>query len=148
MKTAWLDVALFDEQPSGRSFESVLREKRIDARTYKDKPLERMLFLWPPRALFRVQVREHFFKMTTDALKKVEPAILQEAIHCPACGSWRVDYPHLARRSVLLSLLVYLGTMFRLVRHQAYCETCNHLWSLPRAGGTAPLHPLTEHPGH
>jgi hypothetical protein len=59
----------------------------------------------------------------------------QKAIHCPECGSLRISYPQMTRKFLLPTRFLHLGIIFRLIRHQAYCENCHHVWSLPKPGG-------------
>jgi hypothetical protein len=131
MKTHWITVALFHHQQPGEALVAYLREQRMEARTYDDKLLRRLLFLRPPRVTFQVQVRENYHKMAVNWLSQNPPAILGSAIHCPACGSLRVSYPQMTRRFVLPTLFLHLGIILRIVQHQAYCESCHHIWSLP-----------------
>lgn len=133
MKMAWITVALFDNLPAANAFESFLRDQRVEARTFNDRFLQIVLFLCPPRAMCRVQVREHFYKMTVDLLKAREPAILEKAIRCPECSSLRVNYPQMTRKFLLPTIFLHLGIIFRIIHHQAYCETCHCVWSLPKA---------------
>ena len=36
-------------------------------------------------------------------------------------------------------LIVHLGIIFRVIAHEAYCESCHWLWSLSKAGHRAGL---------
>jgi len=147
MKMNWTTVALFDNLPAAQTFEAFLRDKRLEGRTYNDKILQLMLFLCPPRATFRVQVRGHFYKMAQDILKAGEPPILEKAIRCPDCGSLKINYPQMTRKFLLPTLFLHLGIIFRLIQHQAYCESCHCMWSLPKEGNPQ-ITPLTPHPHH
>ena len=145
MKETWCDIALYDTLQAGQGLEAFLRENRIDARTYRDKVLEVVLFLRPPQAVFHVQVRKSIYKMAQNVLKSRAPAILQDAIHCPACGSLRVIYPHLSRGSPPQTLVLNLGIVFRVTPHQAYCGDCHHVWGLPKGGHAALQHETVPH---
>ncbi len=91
-------------------------------------------------------MRESFYKMTLEALKQREPAILLKAIRCPDCGSLRVNYPQMTRKFLLPTLFLHLGIIFRVITHQAYCESCHCLWSLPKKGEAPELAPKPHHP--
>jgi hypothetical protein len=145
MRTTWITVALFDDLPSGRTLESFLRDKRMDARTYNDRALQLFLFLCPPQATFRVQVREPFYHLTLEILGQTPPAVLQKAIRCPECGSLRISYPQMTRKFFLPTLVLHLGIIFRLIKHQAYCENCHHVWSLPKASTVPVAEPIPHH---
>jgi hypothetical protein len=135
----WVTVAVFESASDGQMLETALKNKGWTARTHNDRLLQLILFLCPPHALFRVQVRENDLKNVTDFLDQ-EPAagLLQKAGHCPACGSLRVQYPQMTRKFFLPTVLLHLGIIFRIVEHEAYCEGCHHLWNLPETG-SAPL---------
>lgn len=136
MKTTWTTVALFDQLAAGKTLEGLLKENRIDARTDNDKVLQILLFLCPPQATYRVQVRDKIYKMTLELLKHTAPSVLQQAIHCPDCGSLRVNYPQMTRKFLLPTIFLHLGIIFRFIKHQAYCEHCHCLWTLRKAGGS------------
>jgi hypothetical protein len=135
---AWYDVAIFESVESGRVLEAFLRENGFDARTYDDKFFRYFLFLRPPRVTWRVQVRKHHFEDAVKTLDARLPAVLERALHCPSCGSLRVNYPQMTRKFVLPTVLLHLGIIFRVIEHQCYCENCHEMWSLP--GENVSLH--------
>ena len=136
----WVNVAIFENANDGRMLEMPLKNKGFETRTYIDKLLQSLLFLCPPHATIRVQVRANDFKNVTYFLDH-EPAtsvLLQRAIRCPSCGSLRVQYPQMTRRFLLPTLLLHLGIIFRVIVHEAYCENCHWLWSLSKKRVSAP----------
>jgi hypothetical protein len=140
-KQPWSNVAIFENVSDGQLLERDLNNRGFEARTYNDKLLQYFLFLCPPHATIRVQVRGNDFKSATCFLGQ-EPgtsALLQKAIRCPSCGSLRVQYPQMTRKFLLPTLLLHLGIIFRVITHEAYCEGCHWLWSLPKNGSPLPL---------
>jgi hypothetical protein len=135
----WATLAVFENVNDGQTLEAVLRNRGLNARTYNDKLLQLFLFLCPPHATFRVQVRENDLKSATDFLDNTPDAsaILKRAMHCPACDSLRVNYPQMTRKFFLPTLLLHLGIIFRVVEHEAYCENCHCVWNLPKKGAAA-----------
>jgi len=136
----WANVAIFENANDGQMLEMDLKNKGFETRTYIDKLLQTFLFLCPPHATIRVEVRANDFKNVTYLLDH-EPAtsvLLQRAIRCPSCGSLRVQYPQMTRRFLLPTLLLHLGIIFRVIAHQAYCESCHWLWSFPKTRVSAP----------
>jgi hypothetical protein len=129
----WVNAAVFEESNAAQVLEAFFKSKGIETRTYNDKILRLFLFLRPPRMTFRVQVRHGFFKYATDLLDTDPgvPAILQKAVHCPDCGSLRVEYPQMTRKFFLPTLLLHLGIIFRVIEHECYCENCHCIWNLP-----------------
>jgi hypothetical protein len=137
---AWVNVATFENANDGQMLEMDLKNKGFETRTYIDKLLQYFLFLCPPHATIRVEIRVNDFKNVTYLLDH-EPAtsvLLQRAIRCPSCGSLRVQYPQMTRRFLLPTLLLHLGIIFRIIAHQAYCESCHWLWSFPKRLGSSP----------
>jgi hypothetical protein len=132
-KKPWVNIAIFENLNDGQTLEIALKNGGFEARTYNDKLLRCFLFLRPPRVTFRVQVRNNDFKNATDFLGR-EPAagsLLAKAIHCPSCDSLWVQYPQMTRKFFLPTLLLHLGIIFRVIEHEAYCESCHCLWNLP-----------------
>jgi hypothetical protein len=127
----WFDLALFENQSDGRVLEKFLRDNNFETRTYDDKLLRYFLFLRPPRATYRVQVRKGDVDRAVQLLEKNSTAILDRALHCPSCGSLRVNYPQMTRKFFLPTALVHLGIIFRVIEHECYCEHCHYIWNLP-----------------
>ncbi len=127
-------MAVFENAFDGQMLERILKGKGFEARMYNDKLLQLFLFLCPPHATFRIQIRQNDFKSATEFLDN-EPhaqAILQKAIHCPSCGFLRVQYPQMTRKFVLPTLFLHLGIIFRIIEHEAYCESCHFIWHLSK----------------
>ena len=127
---AWADVAVFEQLASGKSLEMFLVNRGIEARTCDDKLFRHFLFLRPPQVTYRIQVRQNHLADVRDLLHSEPPAILDAALHCPSCGSLRVNYPQMTRRFVLPTVLLHLGIIFRIIEHQCYCEHCHEMWTL------------------
>jgi len=58
----WANVALFENVSDGKMLEMDLKNKGFETRTYNDALLQLFLFLCPPHATYRVQVRGNDFK--------------------------------------------------------------------------------------
>ena len=139
-KQPWGNVAIFENASDGKMLETALKDRGFETRTYNDKLLQCVLFLCPPHATIRVQVRGNDFNQATCFLDH-EPAasvLLRRPIRCPSCGSLRVQYPQMTRRFLLPTLLLHLGIIFRVIVHEAYCERCHWLWSLSKKRVSAP----------
>lgn len=128
----WVNVAVFEDIKDGQILETFFRDHGVDSRTYNDKLVQLFLFLCPPRVTHRVQVREDHFQMAVRAMDDEHPAILEKAIHCPSCGSLRINYPQMTRRFFLPTLLLHSGIIFRIIAHECYCENCHLTWNLPQ----------------
>ena len=128
---AWLDLAMFENATDGRVLEMFLRNLGYEARTYDDKVFRHFLFLRPPRLTWRVQVRRDDYAEASKLLQMRPPAVLNQAIHCPSCGSLHVNYPQMTRKFILPTVLLHLGIIFRVIEHECYCENCHEMWNLP-----------------
>jgi hypothetical protein len=130
----WVNVAIFENLSDGQALETFFKNHRFEARTYDDKLFRYFLFLRPPRITYRVQVRGNAFRAATELMDSAPeaPAILQRALHCPSCDSLRVQYPQMTRKFFLPTVLLHLGIIFRVIHHEAYCESCHHIWNLPQ----------------
>jgi len=132
----WVNVAVFEDIKEGRILETFFRDRDIDARVYNDKLLQSFLFLCPPRVTHRVQVRRDHFESAVRAMDENHPPILEKAIHCPSCGSLRVNYPQMTRRFFLPTVALHLGIIFRIIEHESYCENCHFTWNLSKDVGS------------
>lgn len=145
---SWVNVALFESMRDGEKLVEVLRNKKFEARVHFDRVLQMFLFLCPPHATYRAQVRADDLKIVAHLLE-TDPEfvpVLERAIHCPSCGSLRVNYPQMTRKFFLPTLLLHLGIIFRVIEHEAYCEHCHHIWNLPKT--ESPQIAKTPKPAH
>jgi hypothetical protein len=133
MRKPWTNVAIFEDINTARALESFFRGKALESRIYYDKALQMFLFLCPPHLTWRVQVPGNSFYYAHELLEKNPPEILEQAIHCPSCGSLQVNYPQMTRKFLLPTILLHLGIIFRIIEHQCYCEKCRWMWSIPRS---------------
>lgn len=127
---SWLEVAVFESREAGKAFETFLLEHGFEARIYDDKLFRYFLFLRPPQVTYRVQVGKSQFVKAENLLAAGPPTVLTKAIHCPDCGSLRVNYPQMTRKFILPTILLHLGIIFRVIEHQCYCENCHQMWHL------------------
>lgn len=144
----WVNMAAFETERDGEAFAEILHRKGFEPRIHHDKWLQMLLFLCPPRATFHVQVRNDDFKTAAgfiDTEPEVAP-VLERALHCPSCGSLRINYPQMTRKFFLPTLLLHSGIIFRVIDHEAYCEACHHTWNLPKA--ESPQINKTPKPAH
>ena len=126
----WAEVAVFENSTDGQFMAELLQNEGLEARTYDDKAFRYFLFLRPPQITYRVQVRRDHETEAIEFLKARNPAVLGRAIHCPDCGSLHINYPQMTRRFILPTVLLHLGIIFRIIHHEAYCETCHFTWEL------------------
>lgn len=128
----WHDVAVFEDVNDGKTLTDFLSGHKFETRAHDDRLFRYFLFLRPPQITYRVQVRENHFAEATGLLDSKSPVVLERAIHCPTCGSRRVNYPQMTRKFMLPTVLLHLGIILRIIEHQCYCEHCHEMWNLPR----------------
>jgi hypothetical protein len=126
----WADVAVFENLTDGQALTTQLQDQGFEARAYDDKAFRYFLFLRPPQITYRVQVRRDDAPAAAEFLAAKKPVVLARAIHCPDCGSLRINYPQMTRRFILPTVLLHLGIIFRIIHHEAYCEACHFTWEL------------------
>jgi hypothetical protein len=130
----WVDVAVFEDQTDAEPLVSQLQTQKFEARIHNDKLLQLILFLRPPRATFRVQVRANDLKVVQHLLES-DAALtppLKKALHCPACAALRVQYPQMTRKFLLPTIFLHVRIILRIVEHEAYCGNCHWVWHLPK----------------
>ena len=96
--------------------EAYLRSSGYEARTYDDKLFRYFLFLRPPRAVYHVQVKINRLADAVGLLAAGPPAVLKQAMRCPACESLRVNYPQMTRRFILPTVRAFHSSMYSLAR--------------------------------
>jgi hypothetical protein len=136
----WINVAAFDELAVARSFQQILKGEGLEARIHNERLIQRFWFLAPPRAAFQVQVPKAEFERAENLLnKEPESGILKKAITCPACDSFRIEYPQMTRKFFLPTLALHVGTLLRVIEPECYCESCHHTWKRRRKSEAVPM---------
>ncbi len=60
---------------------------------------------------------------------------LTGAIHCPECGSLRVEYPQYTRRTLLTNLAMGIAAQLGVIEKDFFCQDCQFTW--PKTGARA-----------
>jgi hypothetical protein len=55
-----------------------------------------------------------------------DPAI-EQIVHCPECGSARIEFPQFSRRTIMGALPAALAAT-GVIDQQFYCEACHFTW--------------------
>jgi hypothetical protein len=91
--------------------------------------LQRYWFHAEPKAGMHVLVaRDQFERAGKLFAQKPFRAPLQKAVHCPSCGSVKVQYPALTRKNILPSLIALVLVLAHVKKHKYYCEDCHYTW--------------------
>lgn len=125
-----ITVATFNERDPADQIAARFREAGIDAEVYDESHEQKWkLFNLNPRAHMRVRVHttseEHALALIAE-WKHTEPA-LERAVHCPECGSSRIEFPQFSRRTLMGALPAALAAT-GVIAQEFYCEACHFTW--------------------
>jgi len=129
-----MPVALFSDRVKAEPVCQHLAQAGFTATLNEAPPLSKLWFVSDRKGGIRVEVPEDQYNRAEQLLLDwdiVEGAMCQ-AIRCPECGSFRVDYPQYARHSLLTNLALGLLAELRLIERDYYCEDCHFTW--PKEG--------------
>jgi len=124
----WVNVATFNETEPAENLAARFNSNGILARIHDEHKIQKW-FLAEPLASIRVQVDRHRHADACTRLAEWHEAdrVLQDAVHCPECGSPDVEYPQFTRKFVLPSVGLFLSTL-GFMEKQFYCMQCHYTW--------------------
>jgi hypothetical protein len=123
-------VLTFSEPETAQPVLKRLNDAGIPATLRDERNVQKYWFISEPLAGIKIQVHKADYQKTKDVLEKWatdEPHLMDEAIHCPECGSSEVDYPQFTRKFILptaYAILCKLG----MTRTEFYCTHCHFTW--------------------
>ena len=134
-------IATFNHPSQAQPLLERMRAAGVRAEVRDESKLEWMWFVRKPLAGVRLEVQADDWEKARRVLHELEAANgpLPDALHCPECGSSRIEYPQFTRKFVtpnLVGLFAKLG----LVEKEFYCQDCQFTWP-----GEAPK-PPRPHP--
>ena len=138
-------VATFHERPTAEVFRDYLERKGMEANVQDERKLQRFWFLARPAAGVHVRVPREELGLGQELLGEWEATVPKayRSIHCPSCGSSRVQYPQMTRKFILPTLIAHLLVLLRIMERECYCEDCHYTW--PR-GSTNAVESSDSHP--
>lgn len=126
----FISIASFNAREPAQTLASRLHEAGYDSEVFDESHEQKWhLFHLKPHAHWRVRVSD---PQTQGALQKlrewegVEPS-LSQAVHCPECGSTRVEYPQFSRKT-LMGALPAIAAAAGVIERDYYCESCHFTW--------------------
>jgi hypothetical protein len=94
--------------------------------------MERLWFVKKPLAAVRVKVDSRDYERARELVRQCDSeGLLVDAVHCPECGSARVEYPQFTRK-FLIPNLVGLFANLGGAEKEFYCQDCQFTW--PKEG--------------
>lgn len=124
-----ITVATFNEREPAESIASRLRDAGFAAEIYDESDEQKWkLFNLKPRAHLRVRVPATVEPAAVAQLGKwVDDPALALAVHCPECGSSRIEFPQFSRRTIMGALPAALAAT-GVIEQEFYCESCHYTW--------------------
>jgi hypothetical protein len=123
-------VTTFNEPSEAEPLQKRLNEAGIVARIQDDRRLQRYAFVSKPYAGIRLQVLKEKYQDARKLLQEWDAAegVLAAAVHCPACGSSRVEYPQFSRKSFIPNSIFGLFMAVGVISKEFYCQECHYTW--------------------
>ena len=127
MKT--VPLATFNELSPARSLQGRLEEAGIPATIHDESKLERFWFMSEPLAAFHVEIQQPDFLRARQLMNEWDQAgdSLKALVHCPECGSSRVEFPQITRK-FLMPVVQTLFMALHVIPREYYCEDCHFTW--------------------
>ncbi len=129
-----ITVAIFNDRSRAEPLQHRLAEHGIRAEIHDELRLEKLWFVSKPGAGVRLEVPANEFEKCEKLLAEWDEkeGALRDAIRCPECKSFRVQFPQFAHRSVIPNVVMgFLASVGR-VEKEYYCEDCHYTW--PKEG--------------
>jgi hypothetical protein len=132
-----ITVATFNEREPADAVAARLREAGFSAEVYDESNEQKWkLFNLKPRAHLRVRVQMSEEAGAVEQLRQWNgDGPMSRAVHCPECGSSRIEFPQFSRRTIMGALPAALAAT-GVIDQQFYCEACHFTWPAepPKAG--------------
>jgi hypothetical protein len=122
-------VLTFNEPEHAEPARRRLEEAGIPATINDERKLQKYWFISEPLAGIQVCVPLPEYERARKLLHEWDATegILREAIHCPECGSSRVEYPQFTRKFITPTFGALLAAI-GLVQREFYCVECQYTW--------------------
>lgn len=124
-----ITIATFNELEPAQVLQSRLVSAGILAEIHDKSNVGRLWFTPKNLAAYRLDVASLDYARALKMLHDWHAAdgALGAAIHCPECGSSRVEYPQMTRKFILPNFVAFLS-VFHIVEKMYYCEDCHCTW--------------------
>ena len=124
-----ITVATFNEREPAEAIAARLRQAGLSAEVYDESNEQKWkLFNLKPRAHLRVRVQMSEEASAQEQIKQwASDEVMMKAVHCPECGSSRIEFPQFSRRTIMGALPAALAAT-GVIDQQFYCESCHFTW--------------------
>jgi len=129
----WMNVATFEGLEKAQALCHCLEMAGFEARIQDERRLQRYWFFSGQHCGIHVRIPTESLEMAKEFLEANPEAKrwMDDAIHCPSCGSARVQYPQMTRKFILPTLIAHLLVLIRVMERECYCEDCHNTWPMP-----------------
>ena len=129
-----IPIATFASSAKADPLRKRLAEAGIQAEIHDELRLEKLWFVSKPETGVRLEAPCDQYERAIDLLLQWERAegALRDAIHCPECKSFRVEYPQFTRKFLIPNLALGPLSAMGLVEKEYYCQDCHFTW--PKEG--------------
>jgi len=129
-----IPLAFFTNSAKAEPLQRRLREVGIGAEIHDELRLEKLWFVSKPESGARLEAPAEEYERAMDLLLGWDASerALGEAIRCPECKSFRVEYPQFTRKFLIPNLALGPLSALGLVEKEYYCQDCHFTW--PKEG--------------
>lgn len=125
-----MPVALFGDRAKAEPIQKRLAQSGIQAEIHDELWLEKLWFVSKPSCCARLEVPAEQYELAVDKLLEWDDAegALRDAIRCPECNSFRIEYPQFTRKSFIPNVIVGFLAAVGHVEKDFYCQDCHFTW--------------------
>lgn len=125
-------IATYEERDGAEALRHRLNGLGISSIIYDESMVQRIWWLSRPRAAIHVRVLKEDADRTLALMKEwaADPHdhVLDAAIRCPECGSTRIEYPQMSRKT-LQTFFYTLLTVLHIFPKSFFCKSCQFTWA-------------------
>jgi len=139
-----ITVATFNDGTKAEALKDRLIDEGLHA-DFVDESSTQQLWFWTsdPRAHMRVRVHKSELDRAHALIEewsKDANSPVRDAVRCPQCGSSRIEYPAMSRRTTSTFFFAILLAM-KIFPREYYCEACQFTWpdKVPETPNLDPL---------
>jgi hypothetical protein len=132
-------IALFNEREAAELIRQRLEQAGIPGEIHAAPGLAILWFVSGKAIGARLEVPARLERLACKLLVDWDSAEngLRAVLRCPECGSFRVDYPQVTRKSLITNLALGLFAALGLLEKDYYCEDCHCMWAKQRTNPRA-----------
>jgi hypothetical protein len=125
-----LSLALFNTGDLAEPLRKRLVESGIAAVIHSQLKLEKCWFVSEKDSGVRLEVPADQFEQAYNLLLTWDAAdgALKDAVRCPECQAFRVEYPPVSQKSIIPNLVVGALAAIARVQREYYCTDCHYTW--------------------